>query len=166
MEGSLNGVLRLFLVTKNQIIDEREKYHMRVDKVVKKETMNMAAGILVCSVITQIVFAIVGKYSLAVLLGSIYGGGIALLNFFLMALTVQSVATIEDGNTAKKKMQFSYSLRQLGLMLLVGAGMYIAVTFEIFHWLPILLAVIYPRLTIAFAGAIKKESPSKGGDAV
>jgi len=133
--------------------------------VVKRETINMAVGILVCSTITQIVFMICGKYSLAVFIGSIYGGAVALLNFFLMGLTVQSVTKIEDQNDAKKKMQFSYSLRQLGLMLLIGAGMYMAVTYGIFHWLPILLAVIYPRLIIAFVGFFK-ERRTKRGDAV
>lgn len=137
---------------------------MKVDKVVKKETLNIGLGILVCSVITQIVFLICGKYSLAVLLGSIYGGAIVLLNFFLMGLTVQNVTKIEDQNMAKKKIQFSYSMRQLGLMLFVGLGMYIAVNFEIFHWLPILLAIVYPRITILFVGLFRKEWHTKRGD--
>lgn len=137
---------------------------MKVDKVVKKETLNIGLGILVCSVITQIVFLICGKYSLAVLLGSIYGGAIVLLNFFLMGLTVQNVTKIEDQNMAKKKIQFSYSMRQLGLMLFVGLGMYIAVNFEIFHWLPILLAIVYPRVTIFFVGLFRKEWHTKRGD--
>lgn len=137
---------------------------MKVDKVVKKETINMGLGILVCSAMTQIVFLIFKAYSLAVLLGSIYGGAIALLNFFLMGITVQSVTKLEDENMAKKKMQFSYSMRQLGLVLLLGAGMYIAVNFQIFHWLPILLAVVYPRLIILFFGFFRKEQHLKEGD--
>jgi NADH:ubiquinone oxidoreductase subunit 6 (subunit J) len=139
---------------------------MKVDKVVRKETFHIAVGILVCSAITQILFALFGKFSLAVLLGSIYGGIVALLNFFLMGLTVQSVTKIEDTNMAKKKMQFSYSVRQLGLMLLVGGGMYIAVNIGVFHWLPILLAVFYPRLTIVFVGLFNKEWRSKRGDII
>ncbi len=142
------------------------KYNMKVDKVVKKETLNIAIGILVCSAITQIIFIICGKYSLAVFLGSLYGSGITLLNFFLMGLTIQSITKMEDGNMAKKKMQLSYSLRQLGLMLMVGAGMYVAVKYEVFHWLSVLIAVIYPRLTIAFAGFFKKKWHSKRGDMV
>jgi hypothetical protein len=137
---------------------------MKVDKVVKKETLNIGLGILICSAITQIVFLICGKYSLAVLLGSIYGGSIILLNFFLMGLTVQSVTKLDDQNMAKKKIQFSYSMRQLGLMLLIGLGMYIAVNFEIFHWLPILLAVIYPRITIFIIGFFRKGWGTKRGD--
>ncbi len=134
---------------------------MKVNKVVKKETINIAWGILVCSIITQLVFAICKQYSLAVLLGSIYGGLIVLLNFFLMGLTVQSVTQTDNPNLAKKKMQFSYSLRQLGLLLFIGAGMYIAVNYKIFHWLPILLAVIYPRVTIGFVGISKKKKKTK-----
>lgn len=137
---------------------------MKVDKIVKKETLNLALGILICSAITQIGFIIFRQYSLAVFLGTLYGGGIALLNFFLMGLTVQNVTKLEDENMAKKKMQFSYSLRQLGLMLLIGLGMYIAINYNIFHWLPILLAVIYPRLIIAFIGFYRKDWRSKRGD--
>lgn len=137
---------------------------MKVNNIVKKETINMGLGILVCSVITQIVFFIFGAYSLAVLLGSIYGGVIVLLNFFLMGITVQNVTKLEDKNMAKKKMQFSYSMRQLGLALLIGAGMYAAVNLKVFHWLPILLAVIYPRLIILFLGFVRKEQNLKEGD--
>lgn len=137
---------------------------MQVDKVVKKETKNIAVGILICSIITQIGFLLFGKYSLAVLLGSIYGGAITLLNFFLMGLTVQKVADMDDANAAKRKMQASYSTRQLALLVLVGVGMYIAVNHGIFHWLPILLAVIYPRLIIAVGGFFRKEWRTKRGD--
>lgn len=129
---------------------------MKVDKVVKKETINMGLGILVCSAVTQIIFLIFRAYSLAVLLGSIYGGAMVLANFFLMGITVQNVTKLDDENLAKKRIQFSYSMRQLGLILLLGMGMYIAVNFQIFHWLPILLAVVYPRLIILFLGLFRK----------
>lgn len=137
---------------------------MKVDKVVKKETINIAIGILVCSLILQVIFMIFGRYNLAVFLGTIYGGGISLLNFFLMGLTVQKVTRLKNENMAKKKMQFSYSLRQLGLMFLLGFGMYIAANYETFHWLPILLAITYPRITIAFVGLFQKEWRVKKGD--
>src|SRR5690554_1622428 len=95
---------------------------MKVDKVVKKETLNIGIGILICSVIIQIAFLIFRQYSLSVFLGSIYGGIVALLNFFLLGLTVQNVAKIADEKEAKRKMQASYSFRQLGLMLMIGLG--------------------------------------------
>lgn len=137
---------------------------MKVDKIIIKETINIGLGILICSGITQIGFLIFGQYSLAVLLGSIYGGAIALLNFFLMGLTVQKVADMDDQNAAKRKMQSSYSMRQLLLLFLVGIGMYIAVNYEVLHWLPILFAIIYPRLIIAFGGIFRKEWRTKRGD--
>ncbi|MFV0341357.1 MAG: ATP synthase subunit I [Anaerocolumna sp.] len=139
---------------------------MKVNKVVKKETLNIAIGILICSVITQIVFFIFGQFTIAVFWGSLYGGAISLLNFFLMGLTVQNVTKTADEKMAKKQMQFSYSLRQLGVMLLVGAGMYISQTYKVFHWLPILLAIVYPRLIIGFGSRFKSEWKSKGGDIV
>lgn len=137
---------------------------MIVDKVVKKETINIAIGILICSVITQMIFLIIGNYNLGVLLGSIYGGVVVLLNFFLMGLTVQNVTKIEDQSEAKKRIQLSYSIRQLVLFLLIGAGMYIAVTFEIFHWFPILIAVLYPRITIAAISIYRRKLQLEGGE--
>lgn len=137
---------------------------MKVDTVVIKETINIAIGILIFSTITQIIFFVFGRYDLTVFLGSLYGGIIVLLNFFLMGLTVQSITKIEDEKTAKKKMQYSYTMRQLMLIILIGVGMHIAVNLKIFHWLPILIAVIYPRLTIAFIGILKKKQGQKRGD--
>ncbi len=137
---------------------------MKIDKTIKIETINVGIGILICSFITQIGFLIFGKYNLSVFLGSLYGGSIALLNFFLMGLTVQKIANMDDQKAAKRKMQASYSMRQLLLLLMVGVGMYIAEKYEIFHWLPILLAVVYPRITIAIGGIFRKEWRVKRGD--
>lgn len=137
---------------------------MKVDKVVKRETINIAIGIVICSIITQIGFVIFGKYSLAVLLGAIYGGAIALLNFFLMGITVQKIADMDDPNAAKRKMQASYSTRQVMVLVLSGIGIYIAVNYGIFHWLPILLAIIYPRIIIAIGGKFRKEWRVKRGE--
>lgn len=137
---------------------------MKIDKTIKIETINVGIGILICSFITQIGFLIFGKYNLSVFLGSLYGGSIALLNFFLMGLTVQKIANMDDQKAAKRKMQASYSMRQLLLLLMVGVGMYIAEKYEIFHWLPILLAVVYPRITIAVGGLFRKEWRVKRGD--
>lgn len=123
---------------------------MKIDPVVKKESIRMTIGILVCIAVTQVLFFIFGKYNFSVLLGSIYGGVLALLNFFLMGLTIQSAASMEDKDMAKKKIQASYGMRQFGLMFFIGLGMYISVKYEIFNWLSILIAMVYPRITIAF----------------
>lgn len=137
---------------------------MKVDKVVLKETINIGIGILVCSIITQIVFLIIGKYNLSVLLGSIYGGIIALLNFFLLGLTVQQIANMEDANMAKRKMQSSYSFRQLGLLIAVGIGLYISTTYNTMHWVPIVIAIFYPRITIFVLGFFYKKYRKERGE--
>ncbi|HHT97031.1 MAG TPA: ATP synthase subunit I [Clostridiales bacterium] len=137
---------------------------MKVNNIVKKETKNIAIGILICSVITQIIFLIFRQYSLAVFLGSLYGGIIALLNFFLMGLAVQKTADMTDPAAAKLKMQASYSMRQIGILIFLGAGMYFAVNYNIMHWIPMLLAILYPRITIAIGQYFRKEWREKEGD--
>lgn len=137
---------------------------MKVEQVVKKETLRLAVGLLICSAITQFVFVIAGKYTLSVTLGSLYGCAVMLLNFFLMGITVQNVVKTEDEKMGKKKMQFSYSMRQLGLMLLMGFGMYVYANYGIFHWIPLILSMIYPRLLIGVQSIFNKERRAKRGD--
>lgn len=137
---------------------------MKVNNIVKKETKNIAIGILICSAITQVIFLIFRQYSLAVFLGSLYGGIIALLNFFLMGLAVQKTADMADPAAAKLKMQASYSMRQIGIFIFLGVGMYIGVNYKIMHWIPMLLAILYPRITIAVGAHFRKDWREKEGD--
>lgn len=139
---------------------------MKVERVVKKETIKMAIGLLICSGITQLVFLLFRNYNISVLLGSFYGCAVMLLNFFLMGITVQNVVKTEDEKMGKKKMQFSYSMRQLGLMLLMGFGMYVYANYGIFHWIPLILSMIYPRLIIGVQSIINKQGIVKRGDSL
>lgn len=129
---------------------------MKVDAVVKKETRTIAIGIIACSIITILIFIIIEKYNLDVLFGAIYGGAIALFNFFLMCMTLQNVAGMDDGNMAKKKIQLSYSMRQLGILLLVAIGLFLSYGLEVMNWVPMIIALVYPRITIAIVFMYKK----------
>ena len=52
-------------------------------------------------------------FDYTVILGGICGSLVAVLNFFLMGLTVQKVAAAEDEAAARMKMKASYSQRML-----------------------------------------------------
>ena len=56
-------------------------------------------------------------FNYTVILAGILGGAVAVLNFFLMAVTVQKVAACEDEASAKKKMKASYMYRMQMQML-------------------------------------------------
>ncbi|NLJ91104.1 MAG: hypothetical protein GX323_09420, partial [Clostridiales bacterium] len=101
---------------------------MRLSSEVRKEVITIGIGIVVCSIITMIVFLIIGKYDLSVLLGTVYGGVISFLNFLFLAMTVQKIADMAEQNIiddAKKRMQASYSSRQLGVTIAIGVGLFV-----------------------------------------
>ncbi len=126
---------------------------MKVDKVVAKETCYTALGVIVCSVIMQIVFLILGKYDYTVLLGSIYGAVIVTLNFFFLGITVQHAVDIEDPDEAKKKIQISYHARRFLIFVLAAAGAIL----PCFNFIAVLVTLIFPRIYMLFAPAFRKD---------
>ena len=79
---------------------------------VKKETRNVLVIVAIGTALMLAVFAILhavmpDKVPLdyKVFLGGVCGAGIAFLNFFLMALTVQKIAAMEDRDQATKMMR-------------------------------------------------------------
>ena len=94
---------------------------MKIDPTVKKETGYIAIVTLLAGVLQQAVFLILGKWTLAVLLGGIYGWAVALGNFFFMGLSVQKAVSQEEKD-AKSTLKFSQSMRLLALFLLAMAA--------------------------------------------
>ena len=134
---------------------------MKIDKTVKKETGIVLLGTVVLCAVMVGIFALVGRFDYTVALGALLGGTLAVLNFFLMALTVQS-AVNEEKDAAKKKIQLSYTVRSFVLVVLLGVGVYL----PYFHWLPVLASAVFPRITILFRSiALKKQNPDEGGTA-
>ena len=57
-------------------------------KDIRNEIKKMAIAMLAVSAVTVAVFFLVGRGTLAVLLGALFGAAIATLNYLLLALTV------------------------------------------------------------------------------
>ena len=93
----------------------------QVDKTVLKETKYIAAFVLIFSALTQAVFLIIGKWDYTVLLGNLLSGIAAILNFFLMGITVQAAVGKED-KQARNTMKMSQSLRTLMLVAFAAVG--------------------------------------------
>ena len=75
---------------------------MKIQEATKRETLHIAAGTLAFSAVMNGVFALLGRWDLTVLWGTLLGGGFAVLNFFLLGLTVQEMAG--DPNEKKGKL--------------------------------------------------------------
>ena len=91
-------------------------------------------------------------FDYTVILGGIGGGIIAVLNFFLMGLTVQKVASSEDESAARMRMKSSYSQR----MMLQILWVIVAIVAPCFWFVAGILPLLFPSLGIKIMGIMKK----------
>ena len=91
-------------------------------------------------------------FDYTVFLAGIGGGIIAVLNFFLMGLTVQKVASTQDEGMARNRMKSSYSQRMLLQMLWVIA----AIAAPCFWAVAGVLPLLFPSIGIKIMGILNK----------
>ena len=127
--------------------------------VLKKEAGYIAAGTVVLSALGQIVWAVFFKYDLSVFLGGLWGGTFAVVNFVLMGLTVQKVARESDQMAAKRRMQASYQMR----MILIILATVLAIIVPGVSWVMAVISLFFPRLTILVMPLFRPDLRKKGG---
>jgi F0F1-type ATP synthase assembly protein I len=118
---------------------------MKIAPAVKKETGHIALGTAIGVVLILIGFFVVKQFNSGVLVSAIIGGVVAVLNFFILGLTVQKIANGESEERGRKWMQFSYNMR----MLVMVIWLIVALAVPFFNWVAALLPLLMPRLTIA-----------------
>ena len=114
----------------------------KTSSAIAKTTGQIALGELVGIAIMVMVFAILGHFDYTVVTGAVLGGAGAVLNFFLMSITVKKSAG--RGIQGKNRMILSYFLRML---LMVGI-MVLGIACPYFQWLAVILPYLMPALTI------------------
>ena len=117
----------------------------KVDATVIKETKYIALWVLVFSVLMEAVFLVAGIWDYTVLLGNLLGGLVAVLNFFLMGITVQSAIQKEE-KAAKSTMKVSMLYRNL--LILVSAILGVVLPF--FNTYSSIIPLFFPRIAIFF----------------
>ena len=123
---------------------------MKPQKAVVRETVHIAIGTFALVAVMLAVFAALGAFDISVLLGGLWGGAIAVVNFFALGMTVQSsvqgIQSEDDAASkrAKAKMQLSYSLRMLAEFALAVLGI------AVFHFNAVacVLPLVFPRVVI------------------
>lgn len=148
---------------------------MKIQPAIRQETLRMAIGVAILTVLMVGVFLIIGMFDATVLTGAVFGGAFAVLNFFLMAMSVQKAAELmngvqlppeevgEDGETvdkplspeatkARQKMQLSYT----GRMLLTVVFAIIALLVPAIHPVAALIPLLFPRIVIMIQGLVQK----------
>lgn len=113
----------------------------KIDPNVKRTTCFIAVCVLALSALMQAVYLIVRAWNPTVLWGNLLGAFVAVLNFFLMGLTIQRSLTYEPED-AKKLVRVSQS----GRMLMVLAFCAIGAAVPIFDLLAVLVPLIFPRI--------------------
>lgn len=136
----------------NKIFD---KLQPAVKKETKRITVVTFSGVVLMWILFFILHLVTPKsvpFDYTVFLGGIGGGFIAVLNFFLMALTVQGVAAQTDEDIAKNQMKASYRQR---LMLQV-IWMIVAMIVPCFQVVAGIAPLLFPSLGIKAMAVIKR----------
>ncbi len=97
---------------------------MESRKFVFKETALVALGQTLCIGVMLGIYALLGAFDRAVLLGGIFGGILAVANFFFMAIGVSLAsdkAENQDVKGGKATVQLSYLLRMVLLFVILFA---------------------------------------------
>lgn len=122
----------------------------KIDSTVIKETKYIILWVLILSVLMQVVFLVIGKWNYTVLLGNLLGASAAVLNFFLMGVTVQKALGLEE-KEAKTLMKTSQIYRNLMVLVIVVLGV---IFFDI--WASV-IPVFFSRIAIMFRPMFDKK---------
>lgn len=109
-----------------------------------KETKRIAVGTIIMLVVMLAVYAVLGKFTVGVLLGGLLGSAYAIFNFFMLGMTLQKAASMTDQQMAHMKVRSSYSTRMIGMLILAV----VAFALPFVEGIPCLIALLFPRATI------------------
>lgn len=131
-----------------------EQKQSKLAPAIRKETRRVALYVIIGVVVMLVVFAILHMkfparvpFDFTVILGGICGGVVAVLNFFLMGVTVQKVTDTEDEADARNLMKASYSRR----MLMQGVWVVLAILLPCFQFAAGLIPLLFPGIGIKIA---------------
>ena len=121
----------------------------------QKEVKRIAAGTAVCDVILVAGLFLASQFDIGtfelgrILLSAAIGSVIAVLNFALMCLTVQSAVGMTDQKKMKAKFQLSYNAR----MILQAGWTVIAFLVPGLHFIAGAAPILFPKVTILYLQA-------------
>ena len=127
----------------------------------RKEVKRVAVGTLVCDVLMVAGLFLASQFDIGtfdlgkILLSAAIGSCVAVLNFALMCLTVQSALGMTDQKKMKAKFQLSYNAR----MILQAGWTVIAFLIPGLHFIAGAAPVLFPKVTILYLQAKGKLLP-------
>ena len=109
-----------------------------------KETKRIGVGTVIMLVVMLAVYAVLGKFTVGVLLGGLLGSAYAIFHFLMLGMTLQKAASMTDQQMAHMKVRSSYSTRMIGMLILAV----VAFALPFVEGIPCLIALLFPRATI------------------
>lgn len=125
---------------------------VKVDKTILEETKYIAFVVAILSVLINSVFLIFKKWDYTVFLGTLLAAMVAVINFLLMGITIQK-ALERDSSDAKKMMKASQSMRNFGMLVIIGT----AVLLPCFNTIAVVVPMFFPRIAIMLRPLWKKK---------
>lgn len=140
---------------------------MKLQSASKKEISRIAVGTLVCDgIMIAGLFLLsqfgIGTFSIGrIMLGAICGSVVAVLNFTILCLTVQSAVEIENKRKMKQRFQLSYNIR------LLLQALWVVACFAIpqIHFVAGAAPILFPNVVIFYLQSKNRlVSPSQRKD--
>ena len=126
---------------------------MKLQAASRREVSRIAAGVAICDVIMiaglfLLSLVGVGTFHLAkVLIGALCGSAIAVANFIILCLTIQSSLEIENKKKMKNRFQLSYNIRMAVQAVWVVAAFFLR---DKIHFVAAAAPVLFPNVVIIY----------------
>ena len=126
---------------------------MRLQAASRKEVSRISVGVLVCDgLMVAGLFLLsqlgLGEFNLVkILLGAAAGSVIAIANFVILCLTVQSALEIENKRKMKARFQRSYNLRLLIQAIWIVGAFFLR---DKIHFVAAAAPVLYPNIWLIY----------------
>lgn len=126
---------------------------MKLQPASRKEVTRITIGVLICDVVMVAALFLlsqfgIGTFNLAkILLSALCGSVIAVANFIILCLTIQSSLEIKNKKKMQARFQFSYNAR------MVIQAVWVVVSFllrEKIHFVAAAAPVLFPNVVILF----------------
>lgn len=139
---------------------------MKLQPASKKEAARMAAGCGICAAIELAAFALlhvcgIVRFRYQIVIGTLGGTVVAIINFILMCLMVQNAAGIQDQKRLKAKVRSSYNLR----ILFQAAWVALAFFVPFIHLIAAAIPLLFPTAVIYFLQMTGKLMPKEDSPA-
>lgn len=132
---------------------------MKIDGTVKKETAYVAIAEAILIAVMLAIYLIISKFTTNVLFAALTSGAVAVLNFFVMGLTVQKAVTVDDDSDRRKLIRAS----QLVRLLVMGVVVIVCAVFPKFDIFALFIPLFFPRLFAQARGIYGAVKDGKNG---